>query len=715
MRLPVTALAAAAAALFATSKLAAAEGALLLHRGRAAAPPSGLAALNSGAERGFRAQRSAIGERLALQGGRLRLDPADGAAVERFVRGNAELLRVPPEWSLARELHGSAGAERSVLTFAREGVVIDGARGYLRFDDGAVTEAVFDLPGAQEVLGSFRVDAGAAESAALAHALAVRAARGRPGPAVFAAPATERRYLATPAGLVPAYAVLQQGTGIGEAYAIYVDARTGDVLKLLDLIDSGTGHYPLDPGFVDFTTGPGTGYVFKSVKAARKGQAKQVTLEELALGVPAPIGLAQGFVIGAFADTWDDNGNDAVATDLAFTAKPFNGTFDQFDQVNTYYWIHRFHTHLTTTLGTELALDHALPVINNVASGNPNAFFSPTAFPYGGHTTGYLAFFDQTAFVGPEGDLSRDPTVVCHEFVHAWLWFENLNFDGALDDPARAANEAVADYFSISFHGDTVIGRYADDVFPEFGIARNLQDADHFPETTQHAMTLTMSGLPEEHRNGEILGSFLMDLAEEFGAAAADALLFGALPAMPRDVGDIGYGAITTVNAVEATEMFLHACMAALGSHASVDVTEGLAILGAATARGIIGQEGSYDHVLLDFGGAFVPALVQIPSAFVQSGDQHQYYLQAPAGSRLRVRVQGTKNVKPDFSLVDLTGAVTPAVTAHAGKTTKKSGRIVEQKDIEPLLGIGGTYLLTVFAKNAKRGDYTLELEYTAP
>jgi hypothetical protein len=94
--------------------------------------------------------------------------------------------------------------------------------------------------------------------------------------------------------------------------------------------------------------------------------------------------------------------------------------------------------------------------------------------------------------------------------VHAWLFYEALDFSDVVDSPTRAVGEAIPDFFAVTHHGKTRMGEYLDQVIP-IGSGRDLQDDDHFPETTQDAMSLTSSGLPEEDRSGEIFGSMLVD------------------------------------------------------------------------------------------------------------------------------------------------------------------------------------------------------------
>lgn len=109
--------------------------------------------------------------------------------------------------------------------------------------------------------------------------------------------------------------------------------------------------------------------------------------------------------------------------------------------------------------------------------------------------------------------------------MHAWLFYEALDFPDVLDSPTRAVGEAIPDFVAVTHHGKTRMGEYLDQVIP-VGIGRTLQDDDHFLETTQDALSLTSSGLPEEHKSGEIFGSMLvnrrLDTSSQHGLEAYD-------------------------------------------------------------------------------------------------------------------------------------------------------------------------------------------------
>jgi hypothetical protein len=266
-------------------------------------------------------------------------------------------------------------------------------------------------------------------------------------------------------------------------------------------------------------------------------------------------------------------------------------------------------------------------------------------------------------------------------------------------------NEAVADWFSLAFHKDTTIGRYIESIFGA-GIARDLQDDDHFPETTIDAMVLT-GDLPEEHRNGEIFGSFLMDVSEERGAAPIEVLLFDALPFMPHDTAAAGFPVVDANNAIDATEAFFSQCVAAFAT--SVYPGEDFnAIVAAAAARGIANVPGSLEAFGTDL--ELSPDLsARFASRFVRAGDVHEYFFQVDPSRTLSVTLKGGKGVVPDFTITDESG--NPALTETLPKSVTKKGRLVKQTGLLPLLTALDLYKVTVSSPASDVGTYTLTLQ----
>ncbi|MBI4878564.1 MAG: hypothetical protein HY812_02750 [Planctomycetes bacterium] len=524
-----------------------------------------------------------------------------------------------------------------------------------------------------------------------------------------------RGYFATDAGLVPCYLVEERSRALTEAYGLFIDARDGQLLRVICLIQRGTGQYPhIDQpgGFIPFATGAGEGKVFKNVKDARAGKATRLTLKNVSLGVPSPANVTKGFVVSARADTWDAYGQDPFSAQLEFNYGPFSAAgYDHFDLVNTMYQVEKFHQHVRGAIGQDLATNFSLPIVCNIASASPNAFFSSSTFPMDNHTSGFLAFFDLTQLLlEPAADVSRDPAVVAHEYTHAWLFFEGLSFTGDLDEPSRAVNEAVADFFAVTWQKDTVIGRYLDDQWPELSISRNLQDDDHFPETTFAAMAISQTGLPEEHRNGEVFGSFLVDVRKKVGSARAEQILYDSFPFWPHEMADVGYPEVTPENAILATETFFTASVQGMLS-IPLSTHEIGAIIGAAAGRGFCNTVASSTR--------FASSLESAPerrfkffSRVTRPGNLQQFPFLAQQGRILNVTLAGKRNsgLEPEFVLAPFSGNPDDVVES-AAKVYADHGRVVRQEGLllqEPDLG---TYMITVWGTNESTGQYTLTID----
>lgn len=663
-----------------------------------------------GAESPFRVRTTADGRVRVLVGGLARGREIDrDLAARSFVTRHAALLGVDPTWTPVLDRPGSG--DRAHFSFARDGLRIDGASVVLVQNGVDVTGVAIGTPPATATLGAFELSDGIAAGLARAALESIRRDRGLPPTVGFVTPQSERRWLATTDGLLPVVAVEESTPNHAEAYLLYIDARDGRLAAVRELVDHGTGFYPDFGNLVPFPTTKGEGRVFKSVSDARNGVAKKVSLPEVSKGVPNI--LNKGFAVSAHADTWDNNQQDPFATNLKFNFDPFGAypEFDNFDHANVLYQAESFYKHVDKAIGQDLATDFALPFLLNISDPNPNAFFSATTFPVGNmHIVGWMGFFETQGFE-PFGDLSRDPTVVDHEYTHAWLAFEQLSFSSNLDEPPRAVNEAVADFFAVTHHKDTVIGRYADDVFPSLGIARDLQGAHHFPETTTFFMqpSESQTGLPEEHGNGLIFGGLLVDIRNELGSKKAEKRLFQALPFMPRDMDDIAFGPVNAGNAVDATEAFMVACVAGLLDVVANPKESGV-ILGAATGRGLIGGATTSQIADVDLEQQKKRKFV-FPSGVHLAGTTQSFRFQADQGRKLKVTVVGEKgsSLQPAFTVVAVSG--TPgAVTEKTSFTTKKSGRIATQqfKLNDP---DGSSYVINVFPVGAGTGAYALTLD----
>jgi len=665
-----------------------------------------LATLQQEAERPFVARASPLhGAVRSLAGGRLATTTADrGAAALGFLERHGALFGLPPALKATTKLRG----ERVYVSFTLAELPIVGLEATVLFDaQGRITGANVVAPGPARPLGRFVVgDEVATRTAtdALAH--------GRGRPVGVAAPAwqeprLQRAWQATGDGLVPVLRVALASVTPGESWEVVVDARDGAQRRVVTHIDRGEGLYPFFGNFIVFDTKSASGTAFKSIDKALDLSASSKSLKNWARGIGAPVNQSQGFLTGAFIDIYDDNNQNVFSSSGNFKTDLFADP-DAFDQVNTYYQCDTFFAHLKKQLGHAVASDFSLPFVVNAKSTTPNAFFSSDPFPLDNHVDGFILFFDLEPVLDEFADFSRDPTVVAHEYTHAWIHYEGESFEDDLDYPTRAAGEGLADFFALAWQKDDVIGRYID-AATGIGISRDLQDDDFFIDTLADAVAVSGTPLPEEHRAGEILGSFCTDLREELGTKKAERLVYAALPFMPNSMVEIGYPLVDATNMVDASGDFLLACLAGL-LDVSPDAKQTAAIVGFATARGIVGDDQSVGDVTIDL-ASFSKGKITIPGAFVGGDPAQSFFFTAPPGSTLSVTVKADKNgALPDFTLLRAVGGTPDASTSTQPKKFTSEGRKVSEKGIALLLGQGEVYQL-VIENDGFDGGFTLTLD----
>lgn len=656
----------------------------------------------------------AHGAALTLYGGRLGGTADRELTARSFVSAFGDLFGIESGLTIDTT---TIGTSRVDIRFARDGVSVDGAVLRVMLDAaGAVIGASSSAPQRSAPLGSFTRTFADSEAVARQQIAELRERHGKVAARAFIS-VPDAVYQATADGLLPCHRVGLVSVPPAEAYAVYVDARNGQVLRVLDEQRYGTGNYPFSGALVGFETGTAEGLVYSSLKNAIKGKANTKDLKNWAkAGLPDPVNLEVGFLVGAHVDIWDANDAYAVSAKGKYKSKPNGSEADLFDQANVYYQIEQFNAFLTKHLGT-LEMEFSLPVIINntpASLGEANAFFSPTTFPIDGHTIGFLSFDDLGAFFGDasEPDFCRDPTVVDHEYTHALLNFHATPFQDVLDSPTRAVGEAIPDFFAATYHDETGIGQYLEAVLGE-GLARDLQDDDHFPQTTLDAMDLT-GDLPEEHRNGEIFGSLLVDLSGAIGDVPALQTTFTSLPFMPVDMAAVGVDTLTAMNAVSATAEYFGQCAFALLASVAEQPHFG-DIIGCATGRGLFGQESSALIVLVELEQTDGKAVYN--SRFVAGTTEHRYYFRADQGRTLNVKIvgSGSGDVKPDFTITDDSGD--PAAVTHNGiKKSSDGGRIVKEGEMVLNLALSSSvlslpyYELTVTTEAGKEGKYKLTL-----
>lgn len=669
----------------------------------AAEAGAALERLNAVAQVPFRARASREnGAALALVGGRFVADKGDASsAALGFLAAHGEIFGLPAGLEATTVVRG-ANPLRVYVRYALDGVPIEGISAMVEVDQrGAVVAAQVRGGRGASALGAFDLDQIGAEWFALDELPKHRQRLGKLANYTGDTPRAWRVWLAADGGLTPAYRVEFVSKRQGEAYSLYVDASSKRLLRIVDRAHSGTGNYPFFGNLVTFKTGSATCSTYTSMAKAIDAKASSKSMKDWSLGVGAPVNLPKGFMAGARFDVFDDNGNDPFSTKGSFKFNPLSQA-DAFDVANTGFEINSAYAHLKKNLGHDLGSNFAMPLLVNVKDTTLNAFFTPSTFP-DGHTDGFMLFFDNEQLGSVEADFSRDPSVVDHEYTHAWTHFEGENFEDPLDFPTRAANEAIADFFSLAKQKDTVLARYIEFIYTNIGIARDLQDDDHLVPVFNDAITLTQSGLPEEHRMGEVLGSFMTDLRVKIGTKKAMRMVYDALPFIPNDMATAGFPVVDANNAFDAVTSFfgdfaaglLEADLAAGGKNQG-------AIHGAAAARGVTNNVNAETAQLIDL-ASFSKGKLKIPSAFVVNGDEHFYAFEAPLNAKLSLTIAGKGDVRPDFQFVFGT------IDELATKTVSDGGRKVAEKNIQ-LVDAGGIYAFTI-SNAGGVGTYTLTLD----
>lgn len=681
------------------------------------AAASRLVAFNTTADVAFEGSPALSQDRVGvLSGGRIWLG-SRSETIDRLLIEHAPVFGFDD----ALEVFSRSIGRREHLSFALGGIEIADARAILMFDGDDLVGARFDLPDVARSLGAFDLAEASAIELGTAAASEDRVRHGL-GPVTWTSAVAQRRYVPAPTGLIPTWQV-EVRTAIGDGFdakSVFVDARNGKVVRIHERVDAGQGNYPFFGQKVLFQTTKGKARAFKNVNAALASKSSKVKLTDLAQNVPAPVNLGFGLLVGSFMDSWDANNLNAQSVTGNFSFDPLGFDANKFDQANTYFQITAFANKLQKDLQTTIDSAFSMPVITNVAANSPNAFFTPDPFPLTNpsHTSGFILIQDVNGF-GAQGDVGRDVAVVGHEYTHAWLSFESLNFFGAKDHPARGFNEGIADAYAMFHHNDHVIGRVMKQVFtPSFGqdFSRDLQDDDRFPETTINSMTLTQSGLPEEHRNGEIAAAFMLDLRSAIGVLKTKRLIFAGLPFTPATESQVdpAYAQINSQGeALASTEDFYFACVNGILKAAPVADSKAVgAIIGAATARNIIGDPNSFNSLAVDL-EVFPGRKMIYRSQFLSPGDQHVYFFRCQPGRTMKIGVTALKKsfVNPNFALIGVNPAFDPFATFTQPKKVAGGAKKVSQSGIKTLLPPTELYMVTVSATNFQTGGYQLVLD----
>jgi len=549
-------------------------------------------------------------------------------------------------------------------------------------------------------------------------ALAELAARGMPAPALRGVRRTvaAARVLHGSPELLWATHVVVAKTLV--PWVVETSARNGAVVRIFANIESapGTGDFHVQGQSVPFATGKGKGSAYTSLKNALASKPSATSLADVAMQTVVQ-GLAEdGFLFGRFAQVFgwippddlevfvDEQHDFSVATDDLPSPDS-----QSFDQVNTYAWITRSATWLDSLFGP-LGTDYALPVIVNFA-GLLNAFYTPDDLGLG-HGPGGFVFGDVSGQTGSAmDDLSRDPTVVTHEYVHAVVDKAGLAFGNSdVDTPPRAVNEALADYFSASFHKTPCIGPVlAKFLGLNLGLdgpcLRDLSEARLLPEDL-FAVT-GGGGLPEEHEAGVIFGATLWRMRTALKQKAADAAIADSLPDWPMSMFEVGFDDVTVGNAEAAYAAYYGNCLWAVLDELEFTGGSKLAgkALGAAMANGAVG--------LPEFAGDWIADLeaggkLAWSSEFLGLIDSHAVGMLLTQGQTLSVSVKGIAGTTVDFALFGDPGGL----IEQSGKVVNAAGTSATEKDIFVAasdyyvivvgnrVGFGGSYKATLTVKN---------------
>lgn len=585
------------------------------------------------------------------------------------------------------------------------GLAVDGASARIALDRHARVRGATLAPRelVASVVGEFELDecdvreALAARFAVETAAVTPRAGASDVG-ASFAIGEPRRVWRATRAGLAPSF-VVEVSRGARSRVELVIDARDASVLDERELVRFG-GSYPWYGSTVEFPTGKARANVFVDADDALAGRVTQRKLHGWSLGVPEPVGLPRGFLVGARVDVYDAWGDWAIHWLGHFEYTP--DFFPQFfDQANAYWHVDGFHRHLRKALGRELVTDYALPVIVNLPDSVPGGYYSPATLP-DGHVSGYVVLNDLEEFLGPGADSARDATLVAHEYVHAWLACDGRSFDGAAGDPTRAIEEALADFFATAKHGGHVVGG----LFEPWGVPgwpRDLDDGQHLLETLLDAQALG-GGALDEHRASEVLGAFFVDVRRERGTKRTERWLDRAIELMPHTFAELGIAQNASADPVGAASIGFASTALALLTTADSNA-DAAAVIGAATGRGIFGAPTSAYDVVSHL-EALPKRAITLPSGFARGDEVHVYAFRAAPGRELTITVRASagSDVRPDFELVGPHDELAP-------KKFTADGRRVVQHELVLSGDVDTTYELRVRSTTGASGRYRARID----
>lgn len=493
-----------------------------------------------------------------------------------------------------------------------------------------------------------------------------------------------------------------------------IDSSTGETLNVYENRSTGTkfgqGTIRFNGQDIVFKTSSGKGNVYSTIKNALAKKHSAKPLAELGFetagaspGVDGTLFGRYGLVVdGLAADAFSANHNFGFLNQDPLTA-------DLFDQVNIYYWVETIATAYAKLFGP-LPTDFAMPLIVNIP-GIENAFFSPSDSGLG-LGPGFMLFGDPSQQTGDfMDDYSRDMTVTGHEYLHAVADGMGLQFGAAdIDNPPRAVNEAIADYFSASFFNDPQIGKiiahfhYGPDLSLDPDAIRDLTELRVAPGDV--SATLGQSGLPEEHEAGLIFGATLWRIRTAVKKAVADDAIADTLALWPQTTADVGFPTVDTNNAQQAYEKYFAACLKVVIDRIFTikGTATGGKALGAALVNGAIGNfDTNTAYVLNGTAGLSL----SYDSVFSEGVDNHAISLVLAAGRQVDITItgNGADQTQVDFTIQaqqgDFNFPSAKVVTGSNSKVSQKQMTVVN----------AGTYIFKIQNIGSGPGRYKLQIK----
>ncbi len=510
-------------------------------------------------------------------------------------------------------------------------------------------------------------------------------------------------------------------------WVIEIDAYTGGIVRSFIQRETGAGAFQWDGVTTDFKTGKGKGLVYRTVKNARAEKDTGSSLKNLIVETIIPGVADDGMLTGRYSQVFNADGIFIVSALHDFSSaddseQVLGGVIlesEVFDHVNTYYWLDRMGGFFSKLLG-DFGADYAMPALANFDDGGlgfANAFYSPLDLDGpDGYPAGYFVFGDFDNITGDQmDDMSRDPTIVCHEYTHGVVDQEGVILgQDELDTPPRAVNEAIADFAAGSFLKEPAVGPVfmqhsaADLVGLEGDSLRHLENERTMTDNLFDILGFT-TDLPEEHEAGAIFGAALWRTRQAIKQKSADRLVFETMADWPQSAAEVGFPVVDTDNADDAYHVFFYECLEAMLDH-QVDnlgkkgLKNATRTLGAFLAHGI---SGTRPDTIYTFDNLEKGLAANFASEFLGSIDEHVFSIEMAPEQKISITVTGDKKdaTQVDFAFDDGPGDFTYTKDAVVAPTGTK----IAQKNIEVVNG--GTYTVTIANPGGEGGRYKLKLK----